>query len=139
MLLPKLYSMQSFASNVPAAPPNATRFGRNDFHPSSGRIVRPSGVLELLLPLTPSGALNGPPHWSESWEFFLELLAPGRTCLLVRIRVSAQWPGGAIATPSARPRPIERALPDQQAVAVGIKRPAEKMTAREGAPWAITS
>ena len=43
-----------------------------------------------------------------TWDFFLEPLAPGRTRLLVRGRVSPQWPASAMATPSARPRPIER-------------------------------
>jgi hypothetical protein len=63
--------------------------------------VQPARDLVLVVPVGAGGFM-------VTWEFFLEPLALGRTRLLVRGRVSAQWPGGAIATPSARPRFIER-------------------------------
>jgi uncharacterized protein YndB with AHSA1/START domain len=43
-----------------------------------------------------------------SWEFFLEPLTPGWTRLLVRGRVSSQWPASGAGKPAASPRPIER-------------------------------
>ena len=42
-----------------------------------------------------------------SWEFFLEPLAQHQTRLLVRGRVSLQWPGSGAEKPPVSPRPIE--------------------------------
>jgi hypothetical protein len=63
--------------------------------------VEPARDLVLVVPAAAGSFL-------VTWEFFLEPFAPGRTRLLVRGRVSAQWSGGATATPSARSRLIER-------------------------------
>ena len=63
--------------------------------------VEPAHNLILVVPAE-SGRLV------VTWDFFLEPLALGRTRLLVRGRVNAQWPAGAMATASARRRPIER-------------------------------
>jgi hypothetical protein len=65
------------------------------------RAVEPARDLILVVPSAAGG-------FGVTWEFFLEPLAPGRTRLLVRGRVSAEWPSGAAASPSARPRLIER-------------------------------
>jgi hypothetical protein len=43
-----------------------------------------------------------------SWEFFLEPLTQRRTRLLVRGRVSSQWPPVGAGKSAASPRPIER-------------------------------
>jgi hypothetical protein len=63
--------------------------------------AEPARDLILVLPATSGGFV-------VTWEFFLEPFAPNRTRLLARGRVSAQWPGGATATPSGRSRLIER-------------------------------
>ncbi|MGA7873033.1 MAG: hypothetical protein WCA22_19255 [Candidatus Binatus sp.] len=63
--------------------------------------VQPELDLILTVPAASGGLL-------VSWEFFLEPLAQRRTRLLVRGRVSSQWPLGGAGTPSASPRPIER-------------------------------
>ena len=52
------------------------------------------------------GAAGG--SWMVSWEFLLEPLTPGWTRLLVRGRVSSQWPAGGAGKPADSPRPIER-------------------------------
>jgi hypothetical protein len=64
------------------------------------RAVEPARDLVLAVPAVADDFL-------VIWEFFLEPFAPGRTRLLVRGRVSAQWPGRATAPPSARSRFIE--------------------------------
>jgi hypothetical protein len=63
--------------------------------------VEPARDLVLAVPAAAGGFM-------VTWEFFLEPFAPRRTRLLVRGRVSAQWPSTARATPSARSRLIER-------------------------------
>lgn len=63
--------------------------------------VEPAHNLILVVPAASGGLV-------VTWDFFLEPLALGRTRLLVRGRVNAQWPAGAMATASARRRPIER-------------------------------
>src|SRR5262249_51908477 len=62
--------------------------------------VEPARDLILAVPAPAGGFV-------VTWEFFLEPFTPRRTRLLVRGRVSAQWPGDATSTPSARPRLIE--------------------------------
>jgi len=61
--------------------------------------VEPERDLILTVPAAGGGLL-------VTWEFFLEPLAQGRTRLLVRGRVGAQWPGTGASV--ASPRPIER-------------------------------
>ena len=63
--------------------------------------VQPERHLILTVPAAASGLL-------VSWEFFLEPLTRHRTRLLVRGRVSSQWPSGGVGKPPASPRPIER-------------------------------
>ena len=63
--------------------------------------VQPERDLILTVPAVGGGLM-------VSWEFFLEPLAQRRTRLLVRGRVSSQWPGGGAGQPPAAPRPIER-------------------------------
>jgi hypothetical protein len=63
--------------------------------------VQPERDLVLTVPAAGGGLL-------VSWEFFLEPLAQRRTRLLVRGRVSSQWPAGGVGKPIASPRPIER-------------------------------
>ncbi len=63
--------------------------------------VEPQRDLILTVPVAGGGLM-------VSWEFFLEPLAERRTRLLVRGRVSSQWPGGGAEKPAASPRPIER-------------------------------
>ena len=63
--------------------------------------VQPERDLILTVP-SPDGTLL------VSWEFFLEPLIQRRTRLLVRGRVSSQWPAGGAGKPAASPRPIER-------------------------------
>jgi len=63
--------------------------------------VQPERDLILTVPAASGGLL-------VSWEFFLEPLAQRRTRLLVRGRVSSQWPAGGAGKPAASPRPIER-------------------------------
>ena len=62
--------------------------------------VQPERDLILTVPAAGGGLL-------VSWEFFLEPLAQRRTRLLVRGRVSSQWPPVGAAKPAASPRPIE--------------------------------
>jgi len=99
----------------------------NDGHPSASEIipalqhVAPGDVLPSLpgakdsfivagvqpehdLILTVSAADGG---LVVSWEFFLEPLAQLRTRLLVRGRVSSQWPLVGAGKPAAPARPIE--------------------------------
>jgi len=64
-------------------------------------VVQPERDLILTVPATTGGLL-------VSWEFFLEPLTRHRTRLLVRGRVSSQWPSGSVSKPSVSPRPIER-------------------------------
>ncbi len=63
--------------------------------------VQPERDLVLTVPAAAGGLM-------VSWEFFLEPLAQRRTRLLVRGRISSQWPGGGAEKPAASPRPIER-------------------------------
>ncbi len=63
--------------------------------------IQPARDLILSVPAAGGGLV-------ESWEFFLEPLAQRRTRLLVRGRVSSQWPAGGAEKPVASPRPIER-------------------------------
>ncbi len=63
--------------------------------------VQPERDLILTVPAVSGGLL-------VSWEFFLEPLAERRTRLLVRGRVSSQWPPGGAGKPAPSPRPIER-------------------------------
>ncbi|MGA7617961.1 hypothetical protein [Candidatus Binatus sp.] len=63
--------------------------------------VQPERDLILTVPAASGGLL-------VSWEFFLEPLAQRRTRLLVRGRLSSQWPAGGAGKPPASPRPIER-------------------------------
>lgn len=63
--------------------------------------VDPQRDLVLTAPAASGGHL-------VSWEFFLEGLTRGRTRLLVRGRVSREWPAGGLGQPAASPRPIER-------------------------------
>jgi len=63
--------------------------------------VEPERDLILTVPAAGGGLV-------VTWEFFLEPLAQGRTRLLVRGRVSSQWPPGRAGKPVASPRPIER-------------------------------
>jgi hypothetical protein len=100
----------------------------NDGHPSANKIipalqhVAPGDVLPSLpaakdsfvvaaveskrdLILTVPTAAGG---LLVTWEFFLEPLAQHRTRLLVRGRVTDQWPAGGTGKPPASPRPIER-------------------------------
>ncbi len=63
--------------------------------------LQPERDLILTVPAASGGLL-------VSWEFFLEPLAERRTRLLVRGRVSSEWPAGGAGKPSASPRPIER-------------------------------
>ncbi len=62
--------------------------------------VQPGRDLILSVPAAGGGLV-------VSWEFFLEPLAQRRTRLLVRGRVSSQWPPVGAAKPAASPRPIE--------------------------------
>jgi hypothetical protein len=62
--------------------------------------VQPERDLLLSVP-APGGGLV------VSWEFFLEPLAQGQTRLLVRGRVSWQWPPVGAGKPAAPARPIE--------------------------------
>ncbi len=63
--------------------------------------VQPERDLILTVPAAGGGLL-------VSWEFFLEPLPQHRTRLLVRGRVSSQWPSGSVGKPPASPRSIER-------------------------------
>src|SRR5208337_32342 len=63
--------------------------------------VQPARDLILSVPAAGGGLV-------VSWEFFLEPLAQRRTRLLVRGRVSSQWPAGGAGKPAAPARPIER-------------------------------
>ena len=63
--------------------------------------VEPKCDLVLIVPAAGGGPL-------ASWEFFLEPLAQRGTRLLVRGRVSSQWPAGGTDKPAFSPRPIER-------------------------------
>ena len=63
--------------------------------------VQPERDLILTVPAASGGLL-------VSWEFFLEPLARHRTRLLVRGRVSSQWPSGGVGKPRASTRPIEQ-------------------------------
>ena len=63
--------------------------------------VQPERDLILTVPAASGGLL-------VSWEFFLEPMARHRTWLLVRGRVSSQWPSGGVGKPTPSPRPIER-------------------------------
>jgi hypothetical protein len=62
--------------------------------------VQPGRDLILSVPAASGGLL-------VSWEFFLEPLAQRQTRLLVRGRVSSQWPSGAAEKPAVSSRPIE--------------------------------
>jgi hypothetical protein len=63
--------------------------------------IAPEHDLTLTVPAASGGFL-------VSWEFFLEPLAQNSTRLLVRGRISSQWPGNGVENPAASPRPIER-------------------------------
>jgi hypothetical protein len=62
--------------------------------------VQPNRDLVLTVPAAGGGLL-------ASWEFFLAPLAQRRTRLLVRGRVSSQWPPGGASKSQASRRPIE--------------------------------
>src|SRR5271169_3295075 len=62
--------------------------------------VQPERDLILSVPAAGGGLV-------VSWEFFLEPLAQFRTRLLVRGRVSSQWPPVGAGKPAAPARPIE--------------------------------
>jgi hypothetical protein len=99
----------------------------NDGHPSATEIIpnlqniAPGDVMPSLRGEKRSFIVHAvePPHdlvlavpavakdFMVTWEFFLEPFASGRTRLLVRGRVSAQWPGAQTATHSGRSRFIE--------------------------------
>ncbi len=63
--------------------------------------VQPERDLILIVPAATGGLL-------VVWEFFLDPLSQHRTRLLVRGRVSSQWPSGGLGKPPVSPRPIER-------------------------------
>ena len=65
-------------------------------------VVEAEGDLVLTVPAAGGGLL-------VSWEFFLEPLARRTTRLLVRGRLSSQWPSGGPGKTSVSPRLIERA------------------------------
>ncbi|MGP0094141.1 MAG: hypothetical protein ACLPKB_29975 [Xanthobacteraceae bacterium] len=62
--------------------------------------VQPNRDLVLTVPAAGGGLL-------VSWEFFLEPVTQRQTRLLVRGRVSSQWPPDGAAKPPASRRPIE--------------------------------
>ena len=63
--------------------------------------VEPEHDLILTVPDSGGGLL-------VSWEFLLEPSSPSSTRLVVRGRVSSQWPAGGSEPPPPSPRPIER-------------------------------
>lgn len=99
----------------------------NDGHPSATEIipalqhVAPGDVLPSLPGVTDSFVVAAVEPRRDliltvpaanrglvvSWEFFLEPLAPGRTRLLVRGRVSSEWPPVGARNRAAPARPIE--------------------------------